>query len=228
MLQADTLQFLRDIKENNHKAWFEEQKDRYNQVRADYHQLAEALIAAMIPYDQTLGGLTARDTTYRFYRDVRFSKDKTPYKTQLGIVLQAGGKKSPFCAYYLHIEPGQSYAGGGLWMPESEVLNKARKEIHYFFDEFKSIVESPTFLKTFQGLDIIEGQKLSRPPKGYDADNPAQEYLKFKSFIASKSISDQMMTDPTLVEEVIRIFRDLKPMVEFFNRGILSDEYGGI
>ena len=228
MLQADTLQFLRDLKENNHKAWFDRHKDRYERLRADYHQLADALIAAMISHDATLEGLTARDTTYRIYRDVRFSKDKTPYKTHLGVVLQTGGKKQPFCAYYLHIEPGHSHAGGGLWMPENRILSKVRKEIHYFYDEFKDIVEAADFKKTFGALEIMDGQKLSRPPKGYEADDPAIEYLKLKSILASKSISDELITSPKLVDEVIRTFRALQPMVTFINRGILSNEYGGI
>ncbi len=228
MLQADTLQFLRDLKENNHKAWFDQYKDRYERLRTDYHQLADTLIAAMIPHDATLNGLTARDTTYRIYRDVRFSKDKTPYKTHLGVVLQTGGKRQPYCAYYLHIEPGQCHVGGGLWMPESGILSKVRKEIHYFFDEFKDIVESSDFKKTFGSLEIMDGHKLSRPPKGYNADDPAIEYLKLKSLITSRPISDDLITSTKLVDEVVRVFRVLQPMVTFINRGIQSDENGGI
>ncbi len=228
MLQPDTLQFLIQLKENNNKAWFDTQKDRYDLFRKDYHQLADALAKEMVQYDPTLEGLTTKDTTFRIYRDVRFSKNKTPYKTQLGIVLQAGGKKSPLCAYYLHIEPGKSHAGGGLWMPESEVLNKARKEIHYFYDEFTKIVEDPVFKNTFGTLEVIPGQKLSRPPKGYDKNDPAIEYLKLKSLIASSFISDKMLTSDNLIPSAIDVFRVLQPLTEFINRGILSDENGGI
>ncbi len=225
MLQEATLQFFRDLKDNNTKLWFDENRAAYDAYRNDYLTLADHLAQEMVKYDPTLKGLTIRDTTFRIYRDVRFSKNKAPYKTQIGIVLQAGGRKSPLCAYYLHIEPGKSHAGGGLWMPESHILNKARKEIYYFFDEFKNIIQSQGFKKTFSGFEEVEGQKLSRPPKGYEAENPAIEYLKFKSLIVSKAIPDKIMTSDKLIPEVIEIFKTLQPLVEFINRGIMSEEY---
>ena len=227
MLQPETLQFLKEIKENNNKVWFDQNKEKYDNFRADYLKLADSLAQAMTEYDPSLAGLMPRDTTFRIYRDVRFSKNKTPYKTQIGIVLQAGGKKSPLGAYYFHIEPGKSHAGGGLWMPESNVLNNARKEIHYFYDEFSSIVEAPLFKKTFGSL-VMDTQKLSRPPKGYAKEDPAIEYLKLKSLIASKPIPDSILSSDQLVPEIIQIFRKLQPFIQFLNRGILSDEYGGL
>lgn len=227
MLQPETLQFLKELKENNNKIWFDQNKEKYDNFRANYLKLADTLAQAMVEYDPTLAGLMPRDTTFRIYRDVRFSKNKTPYKTQIGIVLQAGGKKSPLGAYYFHIEPGVSHAGGGLWMPESNVLNNARKEIHYFYDEFQSILEDSLFKKTFGSLQM-NVQKLSRPPKGYSKDDPAIEYLKLKSLIASKPVPDSILSTDKLVPEIIQIFKTLQPFILFINRGILSDEYGGL
>lgn len=225
MLQQSTLQFFRDLKENNNKLWFDENREAYEAFRNDYFSLADQLAEKMAIYDTTLEGLTHRDTTFRIYKDVRFSNNKEPYKTQIGIVLKAGGRKRPFGAYYLHIEPNMCHVGGGLWMPESHVLFKVRKEIQYFFDEFSNIIESVSFKNLFGGFEDIKGQKLSRPPKGYEADDPAIEYLKFKSLIVSKPIPDSIMTSDKLVPEVIETFKILQPLIGFINRGILNEEY---
>ncbi len=178
--------------------------------------------------DETLDLLSAKDCTFRINKDIRFSKDKTPYKTNLGIGLHPFGKKMQLAAYYIHIEEGQSFVGGGLWMPEALLLAKLRKEINYFYPDLQGILADPNFKKTYGELSIDPGQKLSRPPKGYDAENPAIEFLKLKSFTASRSIPDNMLTSEKLIPFLKESLTALKPMISFINRGLMSDEDGGI
>lgn len=228
MLQTSTIEFLRELKVNNNKDWFDKNRKRYDVVKADYLSLAQQLLDAMKQEDPSLEMLTAKDCIFRINRDVRFSANKSPYKTNLGIALQSGGKKSQMAAYYLHIEEGTAFVGGGLWMPESHLLQKLRKEIHYFYDELAAIIESPAFQRTYGGLDIEESQKLSRPPKGYDANDPAVEYLKLKSFTASHAFRDELLTSTELVPTIIESFKVLKPLIHYINRGLMSDADGGI
>lgn len=228
MLAQSSLQFLHDLKANNNRLWFEENKERYDAFKADYENLAGDLLTELRKFDAGLENVEVKECVFRIYRDVRFSKDKSPYKTRLGIVLRPGGKRSSMAAYYLNIGVGESYVGGGIWRPEATVLNKIRKEIDYFYDELEGIMSAPGFKNSFGTLDVELGQKLSRPPKGYEADNPAIDLLKHKNFIISHPISDEIMTSEKLIPEVMKHFKNMKTFLGFINRGILSDEYGGL
>ena len=220
MLQSHTLEFLRELKANNNKEWFDANRKRYEKVKSDYLALAADLLESMKKIDPALEMLTAKDCIFRINRDIRFSANKSPYKTNLGIVLQPGGKRMSRAAYYFHIEEGASFAGGGLWMPESALLLKVRKEIHYFFPDLTEILEKPDFKKYYGALDIEEGQKLSRPPKGFEADDPAIEFIKLKSFTTSAPISDDLLTSKNLVENIYVRLEALKPFIQFINRGL--------
>lgn len=220
MLQSHTLEFLRELKANNNKEWFDANRKRYEKVKSDYLALAADLLESMKKIDPALEMLTAKDCIFRINRDIRFSANKSPYKTNLGIVLQPGGKRMSRAAYYFHIEEGASFAGGGLWMPESALLLKVRKEIHYFFPDLTEILEKPDFKKYYGALDIEEGQKLSRPPKGFEADDPAIEFIKLKSFTTSAPISDDLLTSKNLVENISVRLEALKPFIQFINRGL--------
>ena len=169
--------------------------------------------------DADIAPLTPKDCLFRIYRDVRFSKDKTPYKTNMGASFNKGGKKVPTAGYYFHCEPGENMAGGGLWMPQSPELNKVRQEIDYSFDEWKKIIAHRSFKKMFtagvEGIDI-----LARPPKGYEAENPAIEFLKMKSFIVSRSFTDAELQSKSLLKEVVKTFEAMKPFIGFLNRSM--------
>ena len=160
-----------------------------------------------------------REAVFRINRDVRFSKDKSPYKTNMGASLTKGGKKINTSGYYFHCEPGQSFAGGGFYMPEAPQLAKIRQEIDYSFDEWKKIVADKNFKKYFpegvNGIDV-----LVRPPKGYDESNPAIDYLKMKNFIVSRPISDDDLLNKNLVKELAKTFEAMKPLIDFLNRAI--------
>ncbi|MBK8051807.1 MAG: DUF2461 domain-containing protein [Saprospiraceae bacterium] len=224
MVNPSTLNFLKELKENNNKTWFDEHRKEYENAKSNYLRCAGDILAEMQKIDSSLEVLNPKDCIFRINRDVRFSADKSPYKTNLGIVLHPHGKKFNLAAYYLHIEPGSSFVGGGLWMPESQLLQKLRKEISYFYDDLKSVLDDPNFSNLYGDLDVEAGQKLSRPPKGYEADDPAIEYLKLKSFTASTPIKDDVLMSEDMISACVKHFTSLKPFLSFINRGLMHGD----
>lgn len=220
MLQSSTIKFLKDLKKNNSKEWFDKNRKVYEAAKEDFNNLVQTVIDKYSVRDEELASLNVKDCVFRINRDVRFSKNKAPYKTNMGGHFNRGGKKSIYAGYYFHLEPGESFVGGGLWMPEPEVLKKVRQEIDYSFDEFKGIVGNKKFKSTYGDLYTEEGVKLSRPPKGYDDANPAVEFIKLKSFLAMQPITDAELTDKNLVKKITAAFDVLQPMVKFINRSL--------
>ncbi|UAY52287.1 DUF2461 domain-containing protein [Ferruginibacter albus] len=219
MLQSSTLKFLKDLKKNNNKPWFDENRKIYELAKQDFISMVEKLITGIAKFDAPIGILKAKDCIFRINRDIRFSKDKSPYKTNMGAFFTRNGKKSPDAGYYIHCEPGQSFIGGGLYLPMSPLLAKARQEIDYNFDEWKKIVNNKNFKKYFpEGVDGIE--VLSRPPKGYADDNPAIEFLKMKSFIVSHAAEDNLLTDKNSTSNILQSFAAMKPFLDFLNNAI--------
>ena len=219
MLQVSTLKFLKDLKKNNNKPWFEKNKTVYLDAKEDMDHFVEQVIEGFAKTDPEIASLHPKDCTYRIYRDVRFSQDKTPYKTHMGAYLNKGGKKTPTAGYYMHIEPGRNMAGGGLWMPQAPELNKVRQEIDYNFSEWTKILGDRNFKKAFaDGLE--KEDMLSRPPKGYDDENPAIEYLKLKSFIVTRTFTDAEVQSKTFLKEIIKTFTSMKDFIYFLNRGL--------
>jgi len=219
MLQASTVKFLKDLKKNNNKPWFEKNKQVYLDAKEDIELFVEQVIEGFGKIDADINPLHPKDCTYRIYRDVRFSSDKTPYKTNMGAYLNKGGKKSPTAGYYMHVEPGRSMAGGGLWMPMAPELSKVRQEIDYNYAEWSKIIGDRTFKKVFpDGLD--QEEKLSRPPKGYDDENPAIEFLKLKSFIVTRTFTDAEVQAKSFLKEIIKTFTAMDVFVHFLNRAL--------
>lgn len=220
MLAPQTLQFISKLKKNNNKTWFDAHRTAYEAARIDFSNFIQLVIDSLQKSDPTITGLHSKDCMFRINRDIRFSKDKTPYKTNFGASIKRGGRKSPFAGYYFHCEPGYSFIGGGLWMPEPPVLKNMRQEIDYNWDEFKSILKEKNFKKTFGDL-YTEGEiSLSTMPKGYEKDNPAAVYLKLKSFIAEKRLDDSELTTPGLHKKTVAAFQALQPFLNFINRTI--------
>lgn len=218
MLQATTLKFLKNLSRNNTKEWFDEHKQSYQDAKADYESIVQQLIDGISRQDTAIEGLQVKDCVFRIYKDVRFSKDKTPYKTNMGAAFSPGGRKSPRPGYYFHLEPGgKSFAGGGLWMPDVPVLKKVRQEIDYNFAEFQQIISNKEFIKYF---GKIEGEALKSAPQGYQPDNPAIAYLKLKSFTVWHSFSDEACMQPALVREILKVFAVMQPFVKFLDRAL--------
>jgi uncharacterized protein (TIGR02453 family) len=219
LLQPSTLTFLKNLKKNNNKIWFDQNKEKYLTARDDFEKFVNRLLQKMISFDADMKELEANKCLYRINRDLRFSKNKTPYKINISAYFNKGGKKSINAGYYFHVQPGgNSFAGGGLWMPEATQLKKVRQEIDYCFPEFKKIVNATAFKKNYGELEREKGQVLINIPKGYDKDNPAGEFLKLKSFVASKYIPDKALHEPQLVDEIAGYFKALTPLLKFINR----------
>lgn len=222
MFQPSTIKFLKDLAKNNNKIWFDAHRDNYLAAKIDYENFVSELIKKVGVFDADLKELNAKDCTFRINRDIRFSKNKTPYKVNMGASLDKGGKKSIFAGYYFHLEPGnKSFAGGGLWMPMSPELKKVRQEIDYNFDEFTTIINNKNFISHFKALDTTDNVKLVNLPRGYEKTNPAAELLKLKSFIALKNISDAELVMPSLANKTSKAFEALKPFITFLNQALV-------
>jgi len=220
MLEPQTLKFLTQLKKNNNKPWFDAHRAQYEAARIDFSNFIQLVIDALQKTDTTITGTTSKDCIFRINRDIRFSNDKTPYKSHFGASIKRNGRKSAFAGYYFHLEPGNSFVGGGLWQPEAPALKNMRQEIDYNWDEFKELIGGKNFKKTFG--DIYKGNdvSLSTMPKGYEKDNPAAEYLRLKSFIAETSLTDEELTKATLHKKTVAAFEALQPFLNFINRTV--------
>jgi uncharacterized protein (TIGR02453 family) len=218
MLQSSTIQFLKSLKKNNNREWFEKNRKQYELAKTDYLYFVTNVLNEIQLFDQSLTELEPKKCVFRLNRDVRFSKNKDPYKTNFGASFSKGAKKIQTAGYYFHLEPGENFVGGGLWMPMAPDLNKVRQEIDYCYKEFSSILKKPAFKSTYGDMD--NSMKLVRPPKGFEIDNPALEYLKLKSFVVTRTIKDTELTDKQLVKNVVKDFKTIAPLVHFLNRAI--------
>lgn len=220
MLQPSTLKFLKDLKKNNNKPWFDAHRKEYDAAKGDFAGFIQQVIDKHGKNDPTIKSLAAKDCMFRINRDIRFSKDKSPYKTNIGAYMARGGKKSQFGGYYFHCEPGRSFVGGGLWMPMPPELNRVRQEIDYNFADFRKIVGAKKFKSIYGDLSRDAEYVLSRVPKGYEADNPAADYLKMKSFVSSVALKDADLTSKDLLKKTVASFEALQPLIEFLNEAV--------
>lgn len=204
--------FLVGLAANNHKNWFDEHRDEYQHLRADFVLFVDALIKEASAIDQELVHLEAKNCIFRINRDVRFSANKNPYKTNFSAYLSKGGKKFPGAGYYFHFQPDASFLAAGIWMPEAPLLKQIRQEIDYGWSDFEQIVNRAEE----QGLRF-EGEQLSRPPKGYDEENQAIAFLKYKSFILSEPFQ---MQSNDLKNHFAKRIGQLKPFVDFLNQAV--------
>lgn len=200
------MQFLNDLAANNNREWFNDNRKRYEESRDKVAFLTEVLINEISRFDSAVSGLSPKDCVFRIFRDVRFSKDKRPYKTNFGSFICKGGRKNAKPGYYFHIEPGNSFIGGGTYMPPPDSLRAIRNYMAEHGDEFLDIITSPKFKKTFPAL---YNDKLKTAPKGFPKDHEFIELLRYKSFIFSKEISDELVTGPQYIEKMTQHFADL-------------------
>lgn len=222
MLQTSTIKFLKDLKKNNNKPWFDANRKQYEAAKSDFASFIQTVIDAYGKKDNSIAHLTAKECMFRINRDVRFSKDKSPYKSNMGASINAGGKKSNLAGYYIHLEPGTCFVGGGMYMPMPPDLAKIRQEIDYNFAYFKKIISSKKFKSVYGDLDRDAEYLLSRVPKGYEPTNTAAEYLKFKSFVATFKLPDASLTSKTLVKEMVAGFEALQPLILFLNEAVID------
>lgn len=221
MLQTSTLQFLKQLVKNNNKEWFDVNRKKYDAAKADFAVFIQTVIDDFSKTDTSLSTVIAKDCLFRINRDVRFAKDKSPYKTNMGAYINAAGKKSMTGGYYLHIQPGGSFVGGGLYQPDADALKKIRQEIDYSFDEFKSIINNKKFKAVYtKGISTDGEVSLVRPPKGYDENNAAIEFIKLKSVVAIATLTDAELTDKKFEATVVKAFEALYPLIVFLNKAV--------
>jgi len=213
----DILIFLEELKNNNHKEWFQSQKKRYDLLRSDFIEFTTSIIQKCAAFDKDLEFLEAKKCIFRINRDVRFSKDKSPYKTNFGLYLAKGGKNLNYAGYYLHLDPEESFLAGGLYLPDNKILKEVREEIHSRYDEFLAIINAPAFKKHF---GEISGDKLINAPKGFDKDFEGVEYLKLKSLLMYKKLNHKELEKKDLDNFTSEIFSAMLPLNTFFNRVI--------
>jgi len=223
MLQTATLKFLKGLQKNNNKPWFEKNRPAYEEAKADFAQFIQTVIDKHGKKDDSIKDLKAKDCMFRINRDVRFSKDKSPYKNNFGASINRGGKKSVYAGYYFHCQPGEAFVGGGLWIPMPPDLKKVRQEVDYCFDEFEKIIGSKKFISVYGDLIKDAETSLVKVPQGFEKDNPAAEYLKLKSFIAMKKLDDATLTSKDLVQTTLGAFETLHPLLMFLNRALAPE-----
>ena len=219
MISKATLEFLTKLSKNNTRDWFEKNRTLYENAKSDVEASVEKVLAGIKKFDKRVSDdITAKKSLFRIYRDVRFSGDKRPYKTNMGAYISPGGKKIVSPGYYIHIEPGKAFLAGGMWMPPAPELAKIRQEIDYNLDEFRKILKAKSFKDCFGDLD--QEDKLSTAPKGYAKDHEGIDFLKLKSFVAVASLTDKEIMSKDFAKTAEKIFKAMKPLNDFLQRAI--------
>lgn len=221
MIKGETIRFLENLKANNSREWFISHRATYDLVKNDVLQLAEQLICEVSAFDSGIAGahLDPKKCITRLNRDLRFSRDKTPYKTEYYIVLNPHGKNSPSAFYYLHVEPGNCSVGGGIYNPLGKELHKIREKIDASFQSWQKIIGDRSFQKTFPS-GLHHSGVLVRLPRGFDDSSLAKDYLKMKGFFTMEPITDEAMQSNQTLSMIIDCFKAVKPLVDFINHAL--------
>ena len=224
MISKEAIQFIDDLKANNNTEWMHANKKRYESYKKDYHQFITSILEQMKSLDQSLEPFEVKNCTFRINRDIRFSKDKQPYKTNIAVWLSTNKNRKNSPGYYIHFEKGSSFIAGGVWCPETDELKKIRQEIAFFYEDLEGIVNNPTFKKEFKAITREENNVLKKAPKGYEPNHPAIEFLKLKSFTCSQKIEDKLFLDTDFSKKIAQKLITLKPLNEFLNRALETEE----
>jgi len=220
MLAPDTLAFLKRLDKNNNREWFNAHKDQFLAAKENIAALTAYLISQIAKFDPAISGTLPEDCVFRIYRDIRFSKNKSPYKNNLGAYIAPGGRKSMLPGYYFHIQPGQCFIAAGLHMPDSASLLKVRKVIAANTQEFVKILKAKSFKERFGEL---HGEKLKTMPKGFSADDPAIEFLKMKSLTAHREYkSDKIVLSTDYPKMLVGDAKAIFPLVTFLRSSLTS------
>jgi uncharacterized protein (TIGR02453 family) len=212
VISKETFHFLEKLKSNNNRPWFEKNRPVYEKARTEYLGFVTGLMEGIRKIEAIPEKEPAK-YIQRIYRDIRFSKDKTPYKSHFSSIIDRGPENKK-CPVYLHIQPRKSMIGGGIWDPSAETLRMVRQEIDYNNAGLKKITNAKEFLKQF---GKISGAKLSRPPKGYSADNPNIEMLKFKQLYVERNFDDDLVLSKQLIPEILKTYRAALPFFHYFD-----------
>ena len=211
------IEFLEELSKNNNREWFQENKKWYEESRDKFLFLTDVMINEIRKFDPEMPALSPKDCMFRIFRDVRFSKDKRPYKTNFGSYISKGGRKGMYAGYYFHISPEESFVGGGIYMPPAEPLKAVREHIAENADEFLEIINQPEFKKTYPEM---YDDKLKTAPKGFPKDHEHIDLLRYKSYIFSHSFSRKEIVGEKYIEHMVNAFHVLQPFNRFLNEAI--------
>jgi uncharacterized protein (TIGR02453 family) len=218
MIAKDTLDFLKKLAKNNNRDWFQANKKSFDVAQDNMTAFAGYLIGEIGRFDRAVAGLDPKSCVFRIYRDVRFSKDKSPYKVNLGAYLAPGGRKSMLPGYYFHLQPGASFIAGGTHMPDGGECLKIRNAIAKNTAEFLKIVEKKSYVDVFGRMS---GDSLKSAPKGFDPDHKAVEYLKLKEFMAWTELkNDKALLDPAFPKQLVKLTQEMYPLVAFLRKAL--------
>ena len=214
-----TLHFLKKLKNNNNREWFDSNKSEYLASKEIFEEFVSELIKGINKFDKKVSlDLKPKDCTFRIYKDVRFSKDKTPYKNNMSASINPGGKKSNIPGYYFHLEPEACFLAGGVYMPMPDDLKAIRQEIDYNPLPLINILKSASFKKEFNGLD--EEDKLKNPPKGFNKDHAHSEILKNKHFIVSRKFENKVILKKEGLSKTLDSFKAMYPFLDYLRKAI--------
>jgi uncharacterized protein (TIGR02453 family) len=216
MISSETIKFLKELKVNNNRDWFHANKARYDKIKEEFEAYVNKVIPAVAVFDDYMHIIPAKECMFRIFRDTRFSPDKTPYKTNIGAYISREGRKGLGAGYYFHIEPGDCFLAGGVYMPTPEMLKAIRQEIFYHPEEFKKIISTPSFRKYFGEVKTYD--KLTRPPKDFPKGFPDIEFLKYKSYVLVHAYDEKDLGKPALFDHTIKVFKEMLPLNRFLRR----------
>jgi len=210
----EIINFLSDLKKNNNRDWFNAHRDRYETIRQRFLTLTEILINELRQFDDDIPALSSKECMFRIFRDTRFSADKQPYKTNFGSVISPGGRKSFYAGYYFHVQPGESFIAGGVYIPPSEALKAIRQEIYENPEEFIEIIEEEQFKNLFGS---IWGEQLKTAPRGFPKDWEHIDLLRYKSYVVSHNVKNEFLFSDDLIERTIKVFKVMYPLNRYLN-----------
>ena len=211
------LDFLRQLGQNNSRDWFTENKAQYEKSRLLFKNIIQQLIEHISAFDKSLQAVEAKDCIFRIYRDIRFTPDREPYKTNMGAYMAPGGRKSKMAGYYFHLEPENSFAGGGIYCPQSTELKAIRNEIYSEPEAFERIIQKEGFKKEFSE---IYGDKLKTAPRGFDKNWEKIHLLRFKSYTVIKQFSDNKLSESNIMSKLLSTYKIQQPFNEYLNTAL--------
>lgn len=212
------MDFLSRLHDNNNREWFQQNKKQYDDAKADVESFVNSIIPGLAKFDESIKYVEAKDCMFRIFRDVRFGKDKSPYKTNMGAWITRAGRKSPGPGYYIHLQPGGSFLAAGVYMPEPGQLKKIRNEIYYNIAEFKAILNDENLLKYCNGLSDNDKGKMA--PRDFPKDFPEIELLKYKHYTISYPMKDEIVSSEQFHESVLIAFKTMNPFNVFLKRAL--------
>ncbi|KAF1940682.1 hypothetical protein EJ02DRAFT_455860 [Clathrospora elynae] len=239
-IHQNTMLFLTDLAANNDRQWLKLHDPDFRMAFQDFTTFTEKVSEKVIEADETIPELPVKDVIYRIYRDIRFSKDPTPYKTYFSSAWSRTGRKGPYATYYVHVQPnGGSFVGGGLWQPDAASLSKLRHDIHRKPHKIKAVLtdagiresflggvqdDEKKAVKAFTNLETNQSNALKRNPKGYDPDHSEIELLRLRNFTVGRKLRDDEVIGPTGLDRVAELVHDMVPFIAYLNSVVMPDE----